>query len=140
MRFGKYHNNGFTLIELMIVVAIVSVLAVIGYPTYSEHVRKTNRKAAVGKVLEIAGRLEQFRTQRFVYPSAAADLADFGHNDNHYTFSVASVAANGEVVGYTITVTPVAGASQASDQCGTLTYNNEGTWTFSTGLDESRCL
>ena len=136
---GSY-AKGFTLIELLIVVAIVATLAVFAYPLYSNHVKKSERKAAIGKALEIASRVEQFRTQRFSYPSADADLAGFDLTEIKYEYEVASVMTGGEVTGYTVTVTPIAGTDQVNDECGTLIYSNAGTWTFSTGLTEENCL
>lgn len=139
LRAGDKYK-GFTLIELLIVIAIVAVLAVFAYPRYSDHVKKSARKAAVGKALEIASRVEQFRTQRFAYPSAAADLAGFELEEIKYDYVVTAVQTGGEVTGYEVVVTPVAGTDQVNDECGTLTYSNQGTWTFSTGLTEEDCL
>lgn len=132
--------KGFTLIELLIVMMIVAVLAVIAYPRYSDYVRNSARKAAVGKALEIASRVEQFRTQRFAYPSSEADLAGFELAEIKYEYEVAPVVTDGDVTGYTITLTPVAGSDQVNDVCGTLTYSNAGTWTSSTGVDEEDCI
>ncbi len=132
--------KGFTLIELLIVLAIVAVLAVFAYPSYSEYVRSSARKAAIGKALEIASRVEQFRTQRFTYPSSTADLAGFELTEVKYEYEVAPVLTDGDVTGYTITVTPVTGSDQVNDLCGTLTYSSAGTWTSSTGVAEEDCL
>ncbi|RLT88206.1 MULTISPECIES: type IV pilin protein [unclassified Ketobacter] len=140
MRKFKLSLNGFTLIELLIVVAIVAVLAVFAYPSYSDHVRKSARKAAIGKALEIASRVEQFRTQRLTYPSSDADLAGFDLTEVKYEYEVDDVVTDGEVTGYTITVTPVSGSDQEQDDCGTLTYSNTGGWVSSTGLTEEQCL
>ncbi|WP_158643328.1 type IV pilin protein [Ketobacter alkanivorans] len=132
--------SGFTLMELLIVVAIVAILAVFAYPSYSDHVRKAARKAAAGKVLEIAGRLEQYRTQRFAYPSSAADLAGFAETEIKYEYEVTAVSTDGDVSGYTITATPVTTSDQVNDECGTLSYANDGAWTFGNSLTEQECL
>lgn len=55
-------SNGFTLIELMITVAIVAILAVIAYPTYVDQVRKSRRTEARSMLLEVASRQERFFT------------------------------------------------------------------------------
>lgn len=136
----RKHERGFTLIELLIVVIIVGVLAVFAYPRYSDYVRNSARKAAVGKALEIASRVEQFRTQRFTYPSSDADLAGFELAELKYEYEVAPVMTDGDVTGYTITLTPVVGSDQVNDLCGTLTYSNTGTWTSSEGLAEEDCI
>lgn len=110
------------------------------YPRYSDHVRNSARKAAIGKTLEIASRVEQYRTQRFTYPSSDADLAGFELNEVKYDYEVDAVLTGADVTGYIVTATPVAATDQAIDVCGTLTYSNTGQWTFSTGLTEEQCL
>ncbi|MDW7601742.1 prepilin-type N-terminal cleavage/methylation domain-containing protein, partial [Stenotrophomonas maltophilia] len=54
--------RGFTLIELMIVVAVVAILAAIAYPSYSEHVRKSRRAQAKADLVEYAQLAERFHT------------------------------------------------------------------------------
>src|SRR3546814_19429854 len=54
--------SGFTLIELMIVVAIVAILAAIAYPSYINHITKTRRAAGAGCALEAAKFMERFYT------------------------------------------------------------------------------
>lgn len=138
---GNYQAlKGFTLIELMIVVSIVGILAMFGYPGYLDHVRKTARKEAIGKILETANRVEQFKTQRFAYPSSDSELSSFDDSTVRYEYDVNSVEVSGAVVGYTVTATPVSGGSQVSDRCGTLVYNSSGTWVFSNSLTEEECL
>ena len=133
-------TKGLTLVELLLVVAIVGILALFGYPGYTEYIKKTARKQAVGKVLEIAGRVEQFKTQKLAYPSTAAELNGFNDATAKYGFAVATVVVDSEVVGYTVTATPVTGTNQVGDRCGTLVYSSTGIWTFANSLTESDCL
>lgn len=58
-RFGP-RQSGFTLIELMIVVAIITILAAVGYPSYTEYVMRSHRQAAKNAIFQIADRQEQF--------------------------------------------------------------------------------
>ena len=55
-------NKGFTLIELMIVVAIIGILAAIAYPSYQEYVRRTKRTDAQADMMELANRLQRYKT------------------------------------------------------------------------------
>ena len=79
-------ESGFTLIELMIVVAIVGILAAIGYPSYTEHVRKGAR--AEGKAALVKGQqlMERYYTDKGKY--SGASLKDlFGASGTNVTSS-----------------------------------------------------
>ena len=60
-------KQGFTLIELMIVVAIIAILAAIAYPSYQEYVRKTKRTDAEADMIELAGRLQRYKIANFTF-------------------------------------------------------------------------
>jgi type IV pilus assembly protein PilE len=60
-------RGGFTLIELIVVVAIVAILAAIAYPAYTQHVLKTNRRAATACLMEMAQWMERFYTTNMRY-------------------------------------------------------------------------
>ncbi|AFL74093.1 type IV pilin protein [Thiocystis violascens] len=121
-------RKGFTLIELMITVAIVGILAAIAYPSYQNQVLKTRRAAAKGCLLELAQFMDRFYTTTMVYTGAVlpatacrTDLASF------YTFSfpVAVTATT-----YSIQAAPQ-GAQTGDTLCGTLGINQVGTRTES---------
>ena len=124
-------KQGFTLIELMIVVAIIAILALVGYPTYLDQVRKAARKEAAGKVLDTAGRMERIRSQKFEYQAVSDQTTD------RYTITVDA----SDPTKFTVTATPT--GDQTSDDCGTMEYTNAGVWTFTKGgstLSQSDCL
>jgi len=64
-------NGGFTLIELMIVVAIVAILTSIAIPSYTAYVRKAERKAAMGALQGLAQAMERYYAQANTYDGAA---------------------------------------------------------------------
>jgi type IV pilus assembly protein PilE len=119
-------QGGFTLIELMITVAIVGVLSAIAYPAYTSHLIKGNRAAAKAQMLDIANREQQFLLANRAYANKAT-LEASGYSlpaelTTKYTYDV--VPGAGTPPTYVITFTPVVGSSQASD--GALTLNSDG--------------
>ena len=117
-------QQGFTLIELMVTVAIVGILGAVGYPSYLRHIAKSNRTAAQAQMLDIANREQQFLLANRAYVENAA-LEASGYSfpsglSGKYTYLV--TVGTGSVPAFTITFTAV--GSQASD--GALTYNSEG--------------
>ncbi|WPL19266.1 Serogroup C1 [Thiorhodovibrio winogradskyi] len=122
-------HRGFTLIELMITVAIVGILAAIAYPSYQEHVLKSWRANAASCLLEMANRMERRYTGSSTYAAPTGDnlldsgCAAEGNMPDRYDF-----AYNGtpDATSYQIDATPVTGSAQANDTCGTLTINQMG--------------
>ena len=116
----KLSKNGFTLIELMIVVAIVGILAGIAYPSYQESVLKSRRADAKGALLNQANIMERHFTEANTYVSAPAPT-----NTDYYNLAIAAATATA----YTLSAAPQ--GAQASDSCGTLGINQTGTKTAS---------
>jgi len=78
MRAGIHRNrgrSGFTLLELMIVVAIVTILAAIAYPSYQEHLKKGRRAAAQSYLMDLAQRQQQYLLDARAYAPDAATLS-----------------------------------------------------------------
>lgn len=126
---------GFTLIELMIVVAIIGILAAIAYPSYQNYVERTNRTTAQSDLLELAQWMERRYSNGFDYRNAgAAPNLPFAQSpkngDAFYNISFSGNVTRDEFI---IQAVPTGG--QVDDNCGTLTINNEGT----RGADEADC-
>ncbi|PCJ34220.1 MAG: pilus assembly protein [Cellvibrionales bacterium] len=109
----KAGNQGFTLIELMIVIAIVGILAAVAYPSYLDSIRKARRTDAMDGILTLQNLQEKWRANNTTYN----DFANAASVDGYYTLAVTD--GTDTATGYTLTATAVAGTSQAGDTVGT---------------------
>ena len=136
--------KGFTLIEVMIVVAIVSILAAIAYPSYTEQVRKSRRADATGALLGLAGFLERRYTENGNYcdtggSGGSSTCGGVGNDTGTPTGYSATSPVDGGTAAYNLTINTMNAAGttytlhatrtgpQSGDKCGTLTLTQDGT-------------
>ncbi|MBT8144578.1 MAG: type IV pilin protein [Gammaproteobacteria bacterium] len=116
-------NAGFTLIELVITVAILIILAAIAVPNYRNHVIRSNRTDGMATLMRIAAAQEKFYLQNNSYTAdlSAAGL-NVGNSSDYYTYVVASDDLTSR---FTATASPVESQKQ-DDKCATLSLDNFG--------------
>ncbi|MFD1712014.1 type IV pilin protein [Ottowia sp. GY511] len=116
--------GGFTLIEVMIVVAIVAILSAIALPSYSEYVRRGHRADARAGLLQAQQWLERASTATGVYPTSLPASLTWG-TDSAKRYTIGFASGNTSAA-FTLTATPKNPGPQAGDKCGIYTLSNTG--------------
>jgi type IV pilus assembly protein PilE len=125
---------GFSLIELMIVIAIVGILAAIAFPSYDSYVKRGKRAEARNALMDLAARQERFYSDNNQYtstigagglnytePAGCASTAGINTETCKYSLAISGVTGTNQT--FTLTATPI----QADPECGALTLNKTGT-------------
>ena len=130
---------GFTLIEVMVVVAIIGILAAIGYPSYTAYVARSKRAQAKSFLTQVSQRQEQFYINSKTYTTDMSDLGypaatfyvDPDGNATAATTAAAiyliSATSGNVLMQYTLTATPQGPQATADAGCANITLNNQGT-------------
>lgn len=117
--------KGFSLMELMIAVAIVAILGAIAYPSYQDSVRKSRRADAKAALTELAQLMEQHYSQRFNYSTFTLPTTktpkDALDGSQYYTLKLKEGASANS---FMLLAEPV--NAQSGDVCGTLTLDHTG--------------
>ena len=127
-------NRGFTLIDLVIAIAIVAILLTVAFPSYQAYIVRSSRQTAQSELVGLANAQEKIFLNSNAYTSSVASaytgqssgglgVTSGKSKDNRYTYSVASTTTT-----FTLTATPVAGTPQAGDGNLTITENGARTW------------
>ncbi|MFM5235631.1 type IV pilin protein [Aeromonas caviae] len=115
------YSRGFSLIELMIVVAIVAILGTIAYPSYQQYVLTSHRVEAKSMLLNAANRQETYFMDFNQYASSITDLGIVLEPDARYSLEV-SISAGVPSPNFTLTAT-ASGAQEADSRCFKLMIN-----------------
>lgn len=129
------HSSGFTLVELMITVAIIGILASVALPSYQDFVRKSRRAEAMAFMYEAASLQQHHLLDRRMYANTLTSLGlttppSVGA---HYGISFPTVVNDKQPISFVIQA--VAKGAQVNDICGTLTLNAQGV----KGADKDGC-
>lgn len=133
MHIFRHRNSGFTLMELMIVVAIVGILAAIAYPSYQKQLQKGRRADAQQYLMSIAQANQRYFLDNRSYETTPGNLQAIPVSvDSYYTITIVTTA--GPPLAFAANAQPKSGP-QASDVCGTLSVSSTGARTSSSGTN-----
>ncbi len=127
-------RRGFTLIEVMIALAIAAILFAVALPSYKAQIQRSSRQAAQSQLVEMAATQEKIFLNSNAYSDEVAaaytgistgglGVTSGKTPDARYTLTVSVDGAS-----FTLTATPVAGSTQANDGTLTITSNGKRTW------------
>lgn len=128
------HAAGFTLVELMIVVAVIAILSAIVYPNYREYVVKARRTAVAGCLQQHAQTMERYYTTNLTYVGAPAPRCE---TELSKFYGVGFQGGNPTARAFILQAVPT--SSQKDAKCGTLSVNAQGVRTKSGSATVAEC-
>ena len=121
---GQRQGRGFTLVEVMIAVAVIGILTAVALPSYRQHVANSRRADARAAILSLAQVMERWYTERGTYVGAtvgASGIYPSASPQGSYTMSISAQDAT------TFTISAAPAGAQTGDACGSYTYTQAGT-------------
>ncbi|TWH64054.1 type IV pilus assembly protein PilE [Azomonas agilis] len=119
-------KNGFTLLEMMVVVVLIGILAAIAYPNYIEYITHSNRTEGIALLSDAAARQERYFAQNSQYAINISSLGLSGTSASGYYTLTVTKDNDGDDGGYTLTATPQGSQATRDTVCRALTLDAKG--------------
>lgn len=116
-------HSGFTLLELMITVAVVGILAAVAYPSYTDYIRKGKRGTAQAALMELASKQQTYLLDRRVYSNSTSTLGFTAPKEIENDYAFTATKADGPPPTFTVTATPSASLQAKGEQTLTITQS-----------------
>lgn len=142
-RNRRARETGFTLIEVMITVAIIAILAAIAYPVYLNQVQQARRSDGQTTLIEVMQAEERFYTLNNTYTTALQSVLGFAADpvaseEGWYAVSAAACGGGGASP-QCVQLTATPQGAQATDPCGNISLNSRGQWSRSGSAAATEC-
>lgn len=126
-QIARNRDRGFTLVELIVVVAIVGILTAIVIPSYTRYIVRSNRTAAESFIMSVANKQEQYILDARHYADSLPALNETTPRDvaENYTVSISNVGTAPPT--YTVNAVPTGAQAERDTQCGTVSIDQAGT-------------
>ncbi|MEJ8826632.1 type IV pilin protein [Variovorax humicola] len=121
--------RGFSLIELMIAVAIIAILAAVAYPSYTRYIVRSNRAAAQGYMLEVSGLQQRYLLDARAYAVQLSDLPTTVPATVASNYLISTEPVTGPPPGFLVKAVPINSQLAHDAECGTLSVNQASTKT-----------
>jgi len=135
---SHYLSRGFSLVELLIVIAIIGILAAVAYPSYTTYVTKTKRSDGSLALLEAVQAMERCKSTKFAYTGCTLSGQLTVSPEAHYTIAL---SPDPTASAFTVVATPQ--GSQAGDtECTTMSIDhlgNQMSTPGTAGADDNNC-
>jgi type IV pilus assembly protein PilE len=141
-RSTRVASRGFTLIEVMVTVAIVAILASVAFPSYTSYIARARRAEARVQLLQAAQYMQRFYAANDSYTTTRSNIAvatampaNLKQSPSDATSPLYSLTVDASVTAYTLTMAPVSGGRMSTDECGGFIITVTGAKSISSSTD-----